>query len=58
MVPGAVLPVFAVEAAQRFCRNGLYHRPICDLEAGQVKQVLDGDVVSSPRAGDAPGHVF
>jgi hypothetical protein len=57
VVPGAVLPVVAVEAAPRFGRDGLYHHPVCALEAGQVLQVLDGDVVSSPRAGDAPSYV-
>jgi hypothetical protein len=52
VVPGAVIPVITVEAAPRFGRDGLYHHPVRALE-----QVLDGDVVSSPRAGDAPGHV-
>jgi hypothetical protein len=57
MVPGAVLPVVTVETAPRFGRDSLDHHPVRALEAGLGKQVLDFDVVSSPRAGYAPGHV-
>jgi hypothetical protein len=58
VVQGAVLPVVAVVTASRLGRDGLHHHPVGALYPGQVKQVLDGDEVAPPCAGDAPGHII
>jgi hypothetical protein len=48
VVSGAVSPVVAVKAAPRLGHDGLDHHPVCALEAGLGKQVLNPDVVPSP----------
>jgi hypothetical protein len=58
VVTGAVFPVYAVKASPRLGRDGLDHHPVRALEAGLCEQVLDPDVVPSPRACFAPGHVI
>jgi hypothetical protein len=55
VVAGAVPPVIAVKAAPRLGCDCLDHHPVSALEAGLCEQVLDPDVVPSPRTRDAPG---
>jgi hypothetical protein len=58
MVAGATPPVIAVKRAPRLSCDCLDHHPVRALEACLGKQVLDPDLVPSPRARYAPCDVI